>query len=80
VRHVLVVLAVAGLGALMAWSCATSTTATGARTTQRPSEVAPDGGWASYRPTHAEYEVDPARAAVGQPSTSPIFPIGHDLH
>ena len=72
------VLAGAALAAVTAWGCAT-TTAEGPRLAQ-PSENAPDGGWVAYRPTRREYDVDPARSAAGMPSTSPVFPIGHDIH
>jgi hypothetical protein len=76
---VLAVFALAALGGLVTWGCST-TTATGPRTTERPNEVAPDGGWASYRPTSAQpYDVDPERAALAMP-TSPGAPLGSSLH
>jgi hypothetical protein len=77
-RRALGALALVALGALAAWGCST-TTATGPRTTERPQEAAPDGGWAAYRPTSRQYEVDPARAALSMPA-SPGAPLGSSLH
>jgi hypothetical protein len=73
-----VVLAAVGLGALAESGCAT-VQATGERG-ERPADAAPDGGWASYRPARGTYDVDPVRAAVGEPSLSPAAPVGTDIH
>jgi hypothetical protein len=79
-RRVFVGLAFAALAlaALAAWGCS-MTTATGPRTTERPKDAAPDGGWAAYRPTSNPYDVDPTRAALSMPA-SPGAPLGSSLH
>jgi len=72
--------ALAGAGALVAWSCAPSTAPPPqtAASGERPSEPTPDGGWANYKPGPA-YGPDPMRAAATQPSLSPASPVGRDL-
>jgi hypothetical protein len=75
---IVAVLAGAALAAITAWGCAT-TTAEGPQL-DHPRESEPDGGWAAYRPSRREYDVDPGRIAAGAPSTSPVFSLGHDIH
>jgi hypothetical protein len=94
VRRALAALAALGLGgALAAWGCASASTAAAPAggNAARPAQAAaehdwqhyePDGGWATYKPAPRpfDYEVDPARAVVGEPTTSPFGLAGSDVH
>jgi hypothetical protein len=68
----------AGAVALAVLGCATPQPVARA---ERPTDYAPDGGWANYRPEPHLYEADPARAATGIDRTlSPAVPLGSALH
>lgn len=73
------VIAVAALAAAVDWGCAPTTASQGQRLAS-PADPEPDGGWAAYRPSRREYDVDPGRLAAGPPPTAPVFSLNHDSH